>query len=108
MIFDVPEPCVRAQQPRAGRAGTREPGNQLFDEPQRPASVFADPVRAPAGSQPDGVEAQIGHLVAAYQRRGDLAGTPRTATVRIALAVAEPQFHGVLRAELRPLQARLN
>ena len=50
----------------------------------------------------------LNNLVAAYQRRGDLAGTPRTATVRIALAVAEPQFHGVLRAELRPLQARLN
>jgi regulator of sirC expression with transglutaminase-like and TPR domain len=50
----------------------------------------------------------LNNLVAAYQRRGDLGNTLRAATMRLALPVAEPKLHDVLKAELRAIQARLN
>jgi hypothetical protein len=50
----------------------------------------------------------LNNLVAAYQRRGDLARALHAATMRMALPVAEPHLQDVLAAELRALQARLN
>jgi regulator of sirC expression with transglutaminase-like and TPR domain len=50
----------------------------------------------------------LNNLVAAYQRRGDLARALHAAGMRMALPVAEPPLHDVLKAELRALQARLN
>jgi regulator of sirC expression with transglutaminase-like and TPR domain len=50
----------------------------------------------------------LNNLVAAYQRRGDLAGALHAATMRLALPVAEPRQQDTLKAELRAIQARLN
>jgi regulator of sirC expression with transglutaminase-like and TPR domain len=50
----------------------------------------------------------LNNLVAAYQRRGDLARALHAATMRLALPVVEPQLRDVLKDELRGLQARLN
>ncbi|MFZ0385288.1 MAG: transglutaminase-like domain-containing protein [Solirubrobacteraceae bacterium] len=50
----------------------------------------------------------LNNLVAAYQRRGDLASALRAATMRLALPVAEPELHDLLTAEFRAIQARFN
>jgi regulator of sirC expression with transglutaminase-like and TPR domain len=50
----------------------------------------------------------LNNLVSAYDRRGDLTGALRAATMRLALPIAEPRLHDTLTAELRAIQARLN
>jgi regulator of sirC expression with transglutaminase-like and TPR domain len=50
----------------------------------------------------------LNNLVAAYRRRGDLAGALHAATMRLALPVAEPRLQDTLKAELRAIQAQLN
>ena len=50
----------------------------------------------------------LNNLVAAYDRRGDLTGALRAATMRLALPIAEPRLREALTAELRAIQARLN
>jgi regulator of sirC expression with transglutaminase-like and TPR domain len=50
----------------------------------------------------------LNNLVAAYDRRGDLTGALRAATMRLALPIAEPRLQDTLTAELRAIQARLN
>ena len=50
----------------------------------------------------------LNNLVAAYDRRGDLTGALRAATMRLALPIPEPRLHDTLTAELRAIQARLN
>jgi Transglutaminase-like superfamily len=49
----------------------------------------------------------LNNLVGSYQRRGDLGGALRAATMRMALPAAQPERE-ILRAELRAMQARLN
>ena len=50
----------------------------------------------------------LNNLVAAYDRRGDLTGALRAATMRLALPIDEPRLQETLKAELRAIQARLN
>ena len=50
----------------------------------------------------------LNNLVAAYDRRGDLTGALRAATMRLELPIDEPRLQETLKAELRAIQARLN
>jgi regulator of sirC expression with transglutaminase-like and TPR domain len=50
----------------------------------------------------------LNNLVAAYDRRGDLTGALRAATMRLTLPITEPRLHETLKSELRAIQARLN
>ncbi len=50
----------------------------------------------------------LNNLVASFQRRGDVAGALRAATLRLTLPVADAERRDVLTAELRTIQARLN
>lgn len=77
-----------------------------FDGGAAIAAPEAQAVARPWGAHEIAMR-MLNNLVLAYQRRGDVGGAIRAASMRLALP-AEPSQKAILNSELRAMQARLN
>jgi regulator of sirC expression with transglutaminase-like and TPR domain len=101
-------------------AGVGLPGHFVVGHFGTQPPLLLDPFDGGAKIEAQGAEAHVrpwgaheiamrmlNNLVGAYQRRGDIAGAIRAATMRLALP-AESSHRAILESEVRAMQARLN